>query len=230
MNVDDPEHISNKADAFCAPYVNYRSGQPGVWYEALLLPNASVSVAPGTARGYWMIESRWPHRLTTILTMVGGFVCAAVCCRGEMPTLFVAHRSCVVMCQRQSVRGVVLPRNSPSGELYTAVIDTLHALTCWSAQGACLVAFPECDASGNALAVCASFCIDELMTCRTLSSAFGPMNVVEALCNDQEPHTVANEDGTSGLCSSGRSLHELVSGVVVAAPLILILALVTSQM
>lgn len=52
--------------------------------------------------------------------------------------------------------------------------------------------------------VCAS---DELVTCRTITSAFGPQNVIEALCNDQEPYTAANMNGASGQCSGAASLH-----------------------
>ena len=60
---------------------------------------------------------------------------------------------------------------------------------------------------------------DELVTCRTITSAFGPHNVIEALCNDQDPHTVAGLDGSSGQCSGAASLQgaAVLLGVTLAA-------------
>lgn len=75
-------------------------------------------------------------------------------------------------------------------------------------KGACLVAFPMCDANDAATPLCNSFCIDELITCRTTDSAFGPFNVIEDLCGSFEPHIVEG-DGQSGICSSAMSLRHL---------------------
>ena len=108
------------------------------------------------------------------------------------------------------------------------------ALNCWETtvweegtdcdknvlRGACYVAFPRCKSASNnkveAKGLCSSFCENERLNCRTLTSAFGPANYIKEVCA-AEPYV--NAVGPSEECTgaAGRPVSTNLAALCVAA-------------